>query len=449
MRMNLYNFSKKHNSTKQLPTDAAPLATFDSLYLKQSTDIDSPTFLIDDQFRAANYVYLEDLGRYYFVSKNRLGNSNIYELECELDALATYKTQIQSYTAFVERCADSHYNPDILDNALSVEDMIEHTDSASTYCGIATGLLYIVRVLGRNDTGGIGTFVMNRFLLQNIFSQMWVDIDDGLGLGDLEEFMQMWIANPSQYIVGVYSSPIGASIYANNIANVDFYIGGHKTNLTLDKITNGDAILASGLVLNKPTSIYTDFRKTDPAFSEYYIYIPTIGTVSLASDLMDTVLTMDVSADLYSGDLLFVLKSDGAIVSSYNSNCYASQSIGGVNQAGSIFAGAAIGASAIVSGNPIGLIEGIKTAMQPTPSVIGSQGGTACVSQANEIKITVVQKSSAEFPLNVAGRPCCKNLALSSLSGFVKCANASLELPANEAVKIKVNDYLNSGFYIE
>lgn len=454
LTLKLYNFSKKHNSTKQLVNDAAPVATFTDFVLKQNTDIDTPTFLIDDELRDVNYAYLVELGRFYFINKYRLGNRYIYELECELDTLATYKTYILLYEAFVERCADANYfNPDIMDNALSVEDMVSATDSASTDVGFASALVYIVRIFGRGDTNGIGAFLLTQFQLANIFSQMWVDIDDGLGLGDLEEFMQMWIADPIKYIVGIYSSPIGVSIYNNNCSQEDIYIGGHKTNLSAPRINHGEVKIHDNLVLNKPSSIYSDFRKTDPAFSQYTIYIPTIGTLPLSADLMDTTLTLGLSADLFTGDLLFTLKSDGDIVASYTSNCYATQSVGVANQASSIMGGAskvlAGGATGSPAGAAIGLIDGIKTSFDTTPSVIGSQGNTAFVTTATDVVISVVQKASAEFPLAVAGRPCCKNLLLSNLTGYVKCGGASLDVPANEAVKLKLNAFLNEGFYIE
>lgn len=454
MNVTFMQFSKRVNSTKT-PTaeELAAGVKLENVVLKESTNIDNPTLIIDgtsQNLYAYNYIYIHEWGRYYFIDTCDLRHNSIFTVKCTLDALATFKTQIQAYTAFVERCADpTYYNIHIPDHALSVHDEISHVDSASTYCSIATGLMYIVRVLGRSSTGGIGTFVMNAFTLQNIFSQLWGDLDDGTTVGDIPELLQVAISNPSQYIIGVYSSPIGASVYGSHCSNVELYMGGHKTGVNLDKITSGDAILQQGLTLNKPTSIYSDFRKTDAAFSQYCIYIPTIGVMNLSADLMDSVLTMDVGADLMSGDLLFTLKADGDVVASYQSNCYATMSLGGVNQAGSIFAGAMQSAVGLMSGNVGATIEGIKTAMSPTPTVVGSQGGTGCVSLANEIVITCMQKSSADFPTEVNGRPCCKNLLLSNLSGFVKCGGSSLALPSNKAVIDSVNSLLDSGFYME
>lgn len=447
------DFKKRKNSTKvpDFPGESREVVIkanfgYENQFQSTKCSIVAPSFFITG---ASGYGYCKAWGNYYWIRNIEFDIDGAEYITCLIDVLASWKNFIASSTFFVERCADPrYYNIDLRDNALSVEDMISSVTSASTYCNIASDLLYIVKIIGRGTTNGIGTFVMNRFALSDFFSQMWIDIDDGLGLGDLEEFMQMWIADPARYVVGVYSSPIGASIYARNVSNEKVYIGGHETNLELDRINTGQVEIADNLILNKPSSIYGDFRKTDSAFSQYTIYIPTIGTVPLSADVMDTTLSMGISADLLSGDILFTLKSDGDIVASYSGNCYAAQSIGTVNQASNIMSGAMEASAGIITGNVNQVIDGIKTGMQVTPSVIGTQGGSAVVN-ANEIVISCMQKSSAEFPVNDYGRPCCKNLMLGNLTGYIQCGNASIEIASTDAIRNEINTYLNTGFFME
>lgn len=448
MILRAYQFNKKKNSTA-LPT--GDYVSFNFVF-KQETSLLNPILLINTSLSiyTYNYFYIEELQTYYFRDGIESVNTDIFRLTLSIDRLATYRSQILNYVPFIERCSDSrYYNVDINDNALSVEDVIEHVQSASTYCNFSSGLLYIIRILGRDSTGGIGTYITNKSNMENIFSQMWVDVDDGLGLGDLEEFMQIWIADPIKYLIGVYSTPIGASVYAHNVSSDStVYFGGHETNIQWDKITNGEVVMFSGS-LSKPTSIYSDFRKTDPAFSQYTLYLPTIGTVPLSADIMDRSLSMDIGADLWTGDLLFKLMADGELISTYRSNCYATQSIGVVNETSAIMSSAISGVSSVINQNPTGAIEAFKSVASPTPSIIGSQGGTGCVSVANEIVITCTQKSSAEFPLTVYGRPCCKNIPLSQITGFVKCAKSSVNLHADESSIDIINSMLDDGIYIE
>lgn len=441
------NFVKKKNSTKR-PADAPHI---ENVTLKRETSLLNPTFIMTIDNDMYNYIWVPDWGRYYFVTDVVHGNSNLCELRCTLDVLATFQDEIRNYVGFVERTSHpTWYNTDINDNAISVEDVVEFMDSESTYCNIASGLLYIVRIIGRGTTNGIGTFVMNRSQMQKIFSSLWGDVDSGSVTGDIIDFLQLYISNPSQYIVGCYSSPIGMSVYAQNTSSEKVFLGGHETDLTLDRINNGQVTVASNLTLRKPTSLYNDFRKTDPQFSQYTIYIPTIGTFPLSADIMDSNLTMDISADLISGDLFFKLKANGHSVATYNSSCYSSMSIGTLNTANGVVAGTMQAGVSLLTANPVGLIQGAQSAFSPTPSVIGSQGGTGCVSLANEIVISCLQKRSAEFPTMVYGRPCCRNMALNQLSGhYIKCANSSIDIAGTESDKDAVNSFLDSGFYLE
>jgi len=448
MQVQLWSgFTKKKDSTKR-PSGIPHVV---DVSLKRETSMTNPTFIMTIDNEVYNYVWVPDWGRYYFINDIVYGNSNLCELRCTLDILATYKDDISNYIGFVERTSHpSWYNTDINDNAISVEDVVEYMDSESTYCNISNGLLYIVRIIGRGTTNGIGTFVMNRSQMQKIFSSLWGDVDSGSVTGDIIDFLQLYISNPSQYIVGCYSSPIGANVYANNTSNETVFLGGHETDLKLDRINNGQVIVESNLTLRKPASLYSDFRKTDPTFSQYTIYIPTIGTFPLSADIMDSTLTMDISADLISGDLFFKLKANGHPVATYNSSCYSSMSIGTLNSANGVVAGTMQAGVSLLTANPVGLIQGAQSAFSPTPSVIGSQGGTGCVSLANEIVISVLQKRSAEFPTMVYGRPCCRNMVLNQLSGhYVKCANSSIDIAGTESDKNAVNTYLDNGFYLE
>lgn len=441
------NFSKKENSTKR-PSGSAHIV---DVTLKRETSMTNPVFIMTIDNHVYNYLWVPEWHRYYFINDIVYGNTNLCELHCTHDVLATYKDDIENYVGFVDRTSHpTWYNTDISDSAISVEDVVEFMDSANTSCGIASGLLYIVRIIGRGTTNGIGTFVMNRARMQELFSSLWGDVDTGSVTGDIIDFLQLYISNPSQYIVGCYASPIGATTYAKNTTFEKVYLGGHETDLELDRINNGQVIIEQNLKLNKPTSLYTDFRKTDSSFSQYNIYIPTIGTFQLSPDIMDSNLTMDISADLITGDLFFKLKSNGHQVATYNSNCYSSMSIGNINNASGVVAGTIQAGVSLLTANPVGLIQGAQSAFSPTPSVIGSQGGTGCVSLANEIVITCLQKRSAEFPTMVYGKPCCKNMALSQLSGhYIKCANSSIDIAGTEPDKNEVNRMLDGGFYLE
>ena len=103
MKLYLFkDFAKRKDSTKQ-PVISTANKSYD-VYLKINTDYDSPTFVIADssqRFPVYTYAYLEDINAYYFIRNRKQRNANCWEIECELDIRATYKSVILATTAFV------------------------------------------------------------------------------------------------------------------------------------------------------------------------------------------------------------------------------------------------------------------------------------------------------------------------------------------------------------
>lgn len=146
MNLILYkNFSKKKNSTKQ---PAANTGTTYNVVMKQGTSLINPTFLIDGIDLA--YTYAQFNNRFYFIDDITIGNNKIYEISCSIDYLATYKSEIGNYTAYVERSVSS-YDALISDPAISSAQSIAHTNTATTSVlplgGVEAGC-YIIRIAG-------------------------------------------------------------------------------------------------------------------------------------------------------------------------------------------------------------------------------------------------------------------------------------------------------------
>lgn len=456
MEIRLYhNFVKRRNSTK-LPT--GEVYETRQVRLKDETSIMSPTFTLSDYNPQYNYIYVPKWGRYYFIDDVTLNITGTWDAACAFDALASYKASIGATTTFIERTSDSRYfQTFIRDGAVSSEDRVISTESATTDA-FPSASVYILRVLGRGTTNGIGTFVINYNDVKNIFSGVWGDIDDGTITDYISGLANLYINDPSQYIVGVYRSPIGITTYlANGTDNATVYIGGHETNLRAIRVDTAQTILFSGKVLNKPINFYNDFRMYDPAFTNYQLYIPTIGMVNLPNDVMHMELKITCCADLFTGDLTFMLYADDDLVATYNSNCYASVSVGVQNGS----SGTSLITSAIATGlgvataNPTmamvpAIITGTKSLISPPASVIGTQGSLGATSTYPDFIITCMQKSSGDIPVGVYGRPCDRNLLIGNMSGYIKCQNASISnIAGTDRDKELINNFLNNGFYFE
>jgi len=447
-------FVKKRNSTLQ-PTSTPVTKT---VRLKDETSISAPTFLLSDFDGGYNYLYVPTWSRYYFINDVVKNIEGLFEISCECDRLATFKNEISNYVAFIERTSDqTQYNVDILDSALTVEDVVEHQAQATTqiFAGADT---YILRVVGR-DTSGIGTFAFNGLsAIGNIFNPVFSNMfDDGsfdwsqLTIGDL---VQSLLCDPSKYVIGAYYSPLGLGAYAGHGGLNEVFLGFFPTGQSGLQVSS-DPIYSGSVTLSKPSGIYSDFRKTDPAFSSYTLYIPAVGTVNVSPDIMDSTLTLDYSVDLLTGEVFYKLNSDGSTVSTYKGNCYASLQIGSGDASGgnAIISGGLEALGGAAQGSPLvvgkGVIDGVKNAICPTPSINGAQSGIASLKGYPNAILSVLQKHSAEFPLNVYGRPCCKNLRIGALNGYIKCGNSSINIAGYQSDKDIVNDLLDGGFYYE
>lgn len=451
------NFAKRKDSTKR-PNISAPDKTV-NVELKRDTSYISPAFTISDSdYPIYKYAYIPALDRYYFIASTKQGNRNFYEISLDHDDLATAKDAIANYICFVERCADSrYYNEDIPDNALSVEDAIEYSASAVTPIFSSTSGCYVARIVGR-DTSGVATYV---FATLGEIGQIFNPVYDtyfqsgswaGLTIGD---FIQAFLCDPSKYLVGAYYSPIGSGDYSaygtSELVNVGFY----PTNVAGFRITSPQYTIGP-IALNKPASIYSDFRKSDAAFSSYTLYLPGVGSVGLSADDMDQALTLSGAIDLLTGDIFYKLSgTGGGLVATYNGNIYASLQLskGDASGGAGFISNAVATVGAIASGSGAGVVAGAietaKSAITPTPSINGSQTGAAALRHDPDVVISVLQKHSAEFPTAQYGRPCCKNLRLGDLSGYIKCGAPSLEMAVESDILDRINAKLAEGFYYE
>lgn len=68
-----------------------------------------------------NYVWVQDFGRYYFVTNFSCYNQNIWEIDLTIDVLMTYQSAIIRQKAFIDR-SESHYNPMLPDDEVVVEE---------------------------------------------------------------------------------------------------------------------------------------------------------------------------------------------------------------------------------------------------------------------------------------------------------------------------------------
>ena len=92
------------------------------IYYKEDTDLVNPTFIMDSDKRMdndINYVYVQDVGRYYYVNDITYSQGRI-ELHCTVDVLMSFKSEIDKQKVIIER-SETDYNLYLSDNHLRSE----------------------------------------------------------------------------------------------------------------------------------------------------------------------------------------------------------------------------------------------------------------------------------------------------------------------------------------
>lgn len=105
MNITLYSNSSDNNVVTKTISQVASLTGS----LRNESGIMSPSILIQGTYPSANYCYISDWGRYYFIEEIISVRNNISEIRCRIDTLMTYAQQIRDLTAIIKK-QENDYN---------------------------------------------------------------------------------------------------------------------------------------------------------------------------------------------------------------------------------------------------------------------------------------------------------------------------------------------------
>ena len=471
MNITLWNsFTKKRNSTKQ-PNITG---TSKTVVLKEETSIEKPSFILNEPM--ANWTYASAFGRYYFVTDVINLDGHRSEIVCDVDTLATYKSDITSYTAFVERSASS-YDVFLNDALVSTEQKMTLLDYSSSSMTKLGGSCFVAQVLSGDPHSGEGGVVLYATPDLSPYAKL---LQSGTyNASDIVDWIDKKIAQA--FDLDVYIGSIKwLPINPNQIGSVtnDFYVGpievGVPSGYTIYKAPQFSAyrdVIYNATIPS--TNKFGDFRDTNPRFSRYTIRLPGVGIVEVDPVIMGTIindsglqLNIQMEIDYVSGDIVYYLltqrppNTKQTEFARYRGNISVdvpiAKSVADFGKSVGTFTGAvSTGAVAggwvgAIVGGVVGTVGAIANELTPDTSMIGGGGNKSDLSlTSSAIRIYVEHYGSKDFPTTIAGRPLMQNVSLSTLSGYVKCGNASVPLNAHEEEMNIVNNFLNSGFYIE
>lgn len=489
IRVDFYTFSKPKNDVVQ-PTGVTPNISADVL-IKEPCDVLYPTLLLKTSSNpvASNYCYISDFGRYYFI-KTWVSDHNLWEAQCVVDPLASWKTEILGTTQYVLRSssATNEYIPDM--KIPMTKETVVYTktlnDGFSTrYLG--DGVTYVLQIA--NDTiqkiNGVQYLACSQTAIQTIINTIlnnnnawgWGPTEASFGLTDS---VARAIINPLQYIGKCYMLPFSPSeIIASFISSytdpikVGFWPLATVSDVSaLANPSPGAPLYSkSGTLKLKrhPNALTHGAWLNGYPFTKHFIYAGPFGRIPLDTDLIidqydtngECEVDITINVDYLGMAVLYVSKSNVILSKTYADvstliplTQTKSDIISYIGQMGNVAAAAA-------SGNIGGTVSAFASVCSsidmvfPKPEVKGFaqsalQAFETWKHQAEYMKPVSTDFLSGDNPTeNVIGKPLCEVKLLSSLYGFCQVEQPHLNgIPCYDTEKDMIANYMTSGIFL-
>lgn len=432
------DFAKRKNSTKQ-PTGG----TTATVTLKDPCGIASPSFV--SAAIPESVKYIEAWGRYYFVSEVTHDGPDII-IDCVSDPMATFKSSIGSYSAYIERSASQSniWLPDgmITPTNQVVQNVVQPSTLNNTNSDYST---FVVRVTGKN---GAKNYLMTEGNIQSAFTT-WFDINT-LSWATIEESLEALfdsMAQPAQFIQSIKWFPFTvASLSAETV-----YFG-FRSGPSCNRA--GD-VLSSYADLTIPARYYNDWRDYDKRFTVCTLFIPGYGLLPVDPKYLELPLRVVYDTDVNTGACRIKLQTSTQVLFSADVNIACDIPFGGLSGSGSIVTGLSqiVGSLSLTPLHTLknavaGLETTISDYLTPPQSTTGANGNMRAWDTKQVFCEVIRMGSSGQAALRI-GSPLMEYKQISTLSGYILCNGASIDISGFKSDRETINEYLNGGFYYE
>lgn len=482
MIVRFYNLSKRVNSTRR--PSGNPAAEYDC-YLKEDTSIIAPVLTINtDQLSvpAWNYAYIPDFGRYYHITDIRSDGRHWY-VSMACDTLATYKSQIGAFSAYVLRSASASngrisdgFYPGISQYSVDGQSSVEFgsTGRASTpwQQSVNSGFFVLGIHAQYGSMGSIKYIAVDPANMQKLCAALSNDSVTAANgftaiIDEIGAAMTKQLVDPLQYIKSAYWFPLPYSIFSTLPTNTSLNAGYLSfSNVSYKDITTmlfWGNLLAFPLV-NHPQSSRGSYLNDAP-YTERYMFAPPFGLIPINSANLQgfDYVAVNYRVDFVTGqgDLTFYGTDDPQLNNvNLSENLIGRQSaqvglavtmtqavtdyVGMISGTGQAMAGAVMLSPDMLGA---GLLNTLSAKM-PRLQSVGGTGGLAGL--AGTWRIYSVFNHIAAEHLEDIGRPLCAVRQLSTLSGFIQCRSGDVPLTgATFAEREEVKTFLENGFFWE
>lgn len=480
MKVTLFNFAKKENSTARPQMTAG---TEYDCYLKDGTSVVDPVIVLDlpskSTFTKYTYAYIEDFGRYYFV-RDMTADGLLWDVSLVCDVLATYKTEIGSSSMYVLRSAAA-YDGRIIDTFYPI--MTYHTDVNTTATnpmnGTTSGIpsvgngMFIIGVVGSgqastpNAYGSILYYGMRQSALYRLLDALMNDAivtDEGFDFDEMSQALQKSIIDPLSFIKSCMWLPVSDTdvwpnhpdpMNAQSVHVFDWTFSLFQTYPLKAEPPQVTDTVELAITAHPQASTKGSYLNVEP-FTKIQLVYPPFGAFELDTAALSnqSAVVCETFLDLITGIGILRVKGkeSGKILINTKSQIgvdiqlaqitkdYVSSAMQGVAAASDAwkfnFGGAAENA-----------IGSAVAAYKPLVSTVGGSGGFSELNGKVELQQTFFYQVDEDN--SHAGRPLCEIRTLSSLSGYQQIMDGDIPINGTAGEQAAIKAYLESGYFYE
>lgn len=471
------SFGKDINSTKRPDAASGAAGATYQCEVFEDCSLLSPVLKIlragtDLQTNGFNYAFITTWNKYYWLT-DMVFREGFWYIHLNIDVLATYKTGIGSSLQYVLR-SSSNYDPAITDLKYPTlaETRTRYTTTTSPFeYRIANGT-FIVGIA--NDSPNFGAIhyaalTMTQFQMLLTFLLSTGSYFGSGVLDDMSLDTAKVILNPMQYIVSCKWMPFSIRPAASGVMKIGWWTS-NISDYPLP-LTNGSYMVTRNCTFDSiprhpqasetQTGHEKQYLNSSP-YSHYQVWLPPVGFVDVPASMMAYADALDV---LYQIDVVTGLSI--IRINSYSSDYLKTGSMTlnavqvGIDiplaQITQDWRNNAMQAATNIASQDLGsaLTNVAQAALgyfvlgtPPSSSTMGAPGYLSAYSWDPQILLTYTPIASTNRER--FGQPLCANTIISTLSGFVQCMNAHVDIAgATRTETEQIESFMNEGFFYE
>lgn len=149
MHVILYN---NQSDKRQLSKYLTLVASLDSVQATSDIPTKDPVLKLDynSAYLNANYLYIQEWGRYYYITNRNCKIGDHIEIECFIDVLMSFNAQIKKAEVIAER-SSSNFDRYITDDAIPFTDELDQIVRklpGSPFTGVSSGSYNYTLLIG-------------------------------------------------------------------------------------------------------------------------------------------------------------------------------------------------------------------------------------------------------------------------------------------------------------